>query len=564
MKFQDFVYERPDITSFETQFNNLLERFQHANSFEEQDSVMETIVSLRGEHESMEAIARIRHSIDTADEFYKAEQEFLDEIEPLYQGLITKYYQALVDSAFRTELETKWGKQLFTIAELSLKTFKPEIVDDLVQENKLASEYSKLLASAKLMFAGEERNLSQLVPFQLSTDRSVRKDANDIKYKFFEENEAKLDELYDQLVKIRTVIAQKLGYNNFVKLAYIRLNRSDYDAKGVEAFRKQVLEHIVPAATKLKERQKSRIGVDALHYYDDKFGFATGNAEPKGDAEWIVEQARKMYAELSPETNEFYTFMTENSLMDLVAKKGKRVGGYCSYISKYKAPFIFSNFNGTAGDIDVLTHEVGHAFQGYSSREFQVPEYIFPTLEACEIHSMSMEFLVWPWMELFFEEDTDKYKFKHLSESLMFIPYGVAVDEFQHRIYEQPELTPAERKQVWREIERKYLPNRVYDDQAYLERGGFWQQQPHIFKSPFYYIDYTLAQICALQFWKRANENPGVAWQDYLRLCNQGGSQSFTELVSVADLISPFQEGCVASVIGHIETWLDQVDDTKL
>ncbi|MFD0697029.1 M3 family oligoendopeptidase [Paenibacillus sp. GCM10027628] len=564
MKFQDFVYERPGFTAFEKQFNSLLERFEQASSFSEQDKAMEAIVSLRGEHESMEAIARIRHTIDTTDEFYKAEQEFLDEIEPLYQGLITNYYRALVHSTYRSELEAKWGKQLFTIAELSLKTFAPEIVEDLVQENKLASEYSKLLASAKLMFEGEERNLSQLVPFQLSTDRSVRKDANDIKYKFFEENEAKLDELYDKLVKIRTEIARKLGFNNFVELAYIRLNRSDYDAKGVEAFRKQVLEHIVPAATKLKERQRSRIGVDALHYYDDKYGFATGNAEPKGDAEWIVEQARKMYAELSPETNEFYTFMTENGLMDLVAKKGKRVGGYCSYISKYKAPFIFSNFNGTSGDIDVLTHEVGHAFQGYSSREYQVPEYIFPTLEACEIHSMSMEFLVWPWMELFFEEETDKYKFKHLSESLLFIPYGVGVDEFQHRVYEQPELTPTERKQVWREIERKYLPHRVYDDQAYLERGGFWQQQPHIFKSPFYYIDYTLAQVCALQFWKRANEHPEQAWQDYLRLCKKGGSQSFTELVGVADLISPFKEGCVASVIGHIEAWLDQVDDTKL
>jgi M3 family oligoendopeptidase len=564
LKFQDFAYARPDFTAFEQQFVLLLERFVGAGSFKEQDSAMEAIVSLRGELESMEAIARIRHSIDTTDEFYKEEQDYLDEIEPLYQGLITKYYQALVDSSYRFELEAKWGKQLFTIAELSLQTFAPEIVEDLVQENKLASEYSKLLASAKLVFEGEERNLSQLVPFQLSTDRTVRKHANDIKYSFFEENEAKLDDLYDQLVKIRTVIAKKLGYNNFVELAYIRLNRSDYDANGVDAFRKQVLEHIVPAATKLKERQMARIGVDTLQYYDDKYGFAIGNAEPKGDAAWIVEQARKMYAELSPETNEFYTFMTENGLMDLVAKKGKRVGGYCSYISSYKAPFIFSNFNGTSGDIDVLTHEVGHAFQGYSSREFRVPEYIFPTLEACEIHSMSMEFLVWPWMELFFEGDTDKYKFKHLSESLMFIPYGVAVDEFQHRVYEQPELTPAQRKQVWREIERKYLPHRVYDDQAYLERGGFWQQQPHIFKSPFYYIDYTLAQVCALQFWKLANEAPEQAWQDYLRLCKQGGSKSFTELVDVAGLISPFKEGCVASVIGHIEAWLESVDDTRL
>lgn len=564
MKFQEFTYVRPDFSVFEGEFKQLLERFQQAASFKEQDQAMEAIVNLRSRLESMEAIARIRHSIDTTDEFYKAEQEFLDEIEPLYQGLITEYYKALTDSTYRSELEGKWGKQLFTIASLSLKTFSPEIVEDLVQENKLASEYSKLLASAKLVYDGEERNLSQLAPFQLSTDRNVRKEANDVKYSFFEENEAKLDELYDQLVKIRTLIAKKLGYNNFVELAYTRLNRSDYNAKDVEAFRNQVLTHIVPAAMKLKERQKARIGVDALHYYDHKFGFPSGNATPKGDADWIVKQAQKMYAEMSSETNEFFAFMIDNGLMDLVAKKGKRVGGYCSYISTYKAPYIFSNFNGTSGDIDVLTHEVGHAFQGYSSREFEVPEYIFPTLEACEIHSMSMEFLAWPWMSLFFEDDTNKYKFKHLSESLLFIPYGVAVDEFQHRIYEQPDLTPAERKLVWREVERKYLPHRVYEDNDYLERGGFWHQQQHIFKSPFYYIDYTLAQVCALQFWKRANENPELAWQDYLRLCQQGGSRCFTELVEAAKLISPFQDGCVASVIGQIESWLDEIDDSGL
>jgi M3 family oligoendopeptidase len=564
MKFQDFTYVRPEFSTFEAAFKELLEQFKQAASFGEQDQAMEGIVKLRSEQESMEAIARIRHSVDTTDEFYKAEQEYFDEIEPLYQGSITEFYKALIGSAYRAELEAKWGKQLFRIAALSLKTFSPEIVEDLVQENKLASEYSKLLASAKLVYAGEERNLSQLIPFQLSTDRNVRKESNDVKYNFFIENEAKLDELYDQLVKVRTAIAKKLGYSNFVELAYARMNRSDYNAKDVEAFRNQVLEHIVPAATKLKERQKARIGVDALHYYDDKFGFPSGNATPKGNADWIVEQARKMYAELSPETDEFFTFMIDNGLMDLVAKKGKRVGGYCSYISTYQAPYIFSNFNGTSGDIDVLTHEVGHAFQGYSSREFQVPEYVFPTLEACEIHSMSMEFLAWPWMSLFFEEETDKYKFKHLSESLLFIPYGVAVDEFQHRVYEQPELTPAERKLVWREIERKYLPHRVYEDNDFLERGGFWQQQPHIYKSPFYYIDYTLAQVCAFQFWKRANENPELAWEDYLRLCQQGGSQSFTELVQVANLISPFHDGCVASVIGQIEKWLDQVDDTNL
>ena len=564
MKFSDFSYQRPNMEEIEAQFNHLLQDFSNAKSFEEQDKAMEAINKVRGQCESMHEIAGIRHTIDTTDEFYKAEQDFLDEAQPIYQGLISKYYYELVNSKFRNELEQKWDKQLFNIAEFTLRTFAPEIIEDLQLENKLASEYTKLIASAQIDFEGEERNLSQLYPFQLSTDRNMRKKANEAKYGFFVENEEKFDQIYDDLVKVRTKIAKKLGYSNFVELGYTRMNRIDYNAEMVANFRKQVEEYIVPIATKLREKQRARIGVEKLSYYNDKFSFKTGNAAPKGDAGWIVENGKKMYAELSDETREFFDFMVDNELMDLVSKKGKAGGGYCTYISEYKAPFIFSNFNGTAADIDVLTHEAGHAFQVYSSRSYEVPEYAFPTYEACEIHSMSMEFFTWPWMKQFFKEDTDKRKFSHLGEALMFIPYGVAVDEFQHFVYENPEVTPAERKNAWRAIEKKYLPHRNYEENDYLERGGFWHQQGHIYGSPFYYIDYTLAQICALQFWKRINNGEDKAWDDYVELCKEGGSKSFLKLVKIANLRSPFEDGCVKSVIGDIEAWLNSIDDSKL
>lgn len=564
MKFSEYHYERPDVKAFEQKFKELLDAFTSAGSYEEQDQAMKGINKLRSEFDTLQQIASVRHSIDTNDEFYKAEQDFFDENGPVVQEYITDYYRALVGSKFRSELEKKWGRQLFQLAELSLKTFSPEVIEDLQQENKLTTEYAKLIASAKIQFEGEERTLSQLIPFQQSTDRDMRKRAMEASSGFMAENEETFDRIYDDLVKVRTKIAKKLGFKNYVELGYARMARTDYNAEMVANFRSQVLEHIVPVASKLKERQKNRIGVDQLLYYDENFAFKSGNATPKGDPEWIVENGAKMYAELSPETKEFFTFMQENGLMDLVAKKGKQSGGYCTYISEYGAPFIFSNFNGTSGDIDVSTHEAGHAFQVYESRSFAVPEYSFPTYEACEIHSMSMEFFTWPWMDLFFKEEVDKYRFEHLASALIFIPYGVTVDEFQHFVYENPDATPAERKQAWREIERKYLPHRNYADNAYLEQGGFWHKQGHIFNTPFYYIDYTLAQICAFQFWKKMHENREEAWKDYLHLCRQGGSKSFTELVKVAGLISPFEDGCVTSVIGSIEAWLDSVDDTKL
>ncbi|MGG1663948.1 M3 family oligoendopeptidase [Brevibacillus sp. NRS-1366] len=564
MKFSEIVYKRVDMEKIEQQFTNLLQAFQNAASFEEQDKVMGQLIELRQEVESAREVAQIRHTVNTEDPFYKDEQDYWDEAGPVYQGIVARYYEAIVHSAFRPELENKWGVQLFRIAESTLRTFSPEVVNDLQEENRLSSQYTALIASAKIEFEGQERTLPQLFPFQTSTDRQMRKRANEAKYDFLRTHTEELDRIFDSLVKVRSRIAKKLGFANFVELAYARLNRTDYTSDMVANFRRQVLERIVPAATKLIERQRERIGVDTIKYYDLAFEFATGNPTPKGSPEWIVENGKKMYAELSPETDEFFTFMLENDCLELISKKGKATGGYCTYISHYKLPFIFSNFNGTSGDIDVLTHEAGHAFQVYVSRGFEVPEYHFPTYEACEIHSMSMEFLTWPWMEQFFLEDTQKYKFAHLSTSLTFIPYGVAVDEFQHAIYENPEMTPQERKHIWREIERKYLPYRNYDENAFLEEGGFWQQQAHIFRDPFYYIDYTLAQICAFQFWKRAQENKKQAWSDYLMLCREGGSKSFTELVAVAKLYSPFEDGCIESVIGEIQSWLDSVDDKRL
>ncbi|SHH43676.1 M3 family oligoendopeptidase [Clostridium grantii] len=563
MKFTEMQYKRPDMKELEIKFTDLLNRFNNCDIFQLANSIMEEINTLRTEMESMAELVAIRHTIDTEDDFYEKEQDFIDENMPIYQGLITKYYEALINSKFKDELKEKWGNQLFSIAALNIKTFSPEIIEDLQIENKLSSEYTKLLASAKIMFEGEERTLSQLTPFTLSTERHIRKEANKAKYDFFAGNEKKLDEIYDGLVKVRTKIAKKLGYENFVQLGYDRMLRTDYNAEMVANYRKQVEEYIVPIASKLRKNQCDILGLDHLYYYDEDISFKNGNAKPHGNPEWIVNQGKKMYEELSKETGEFFNFMIDNELIDLESKKGKAGGGYCTFIGKYKAPFIFSNFNGTSGDVDVLTHEAGHAFQAYCSRNYAIPEYNFPTYEAAEIHSMSMEFLTWPWMNLFFEEEELKYKYQHLSASLLFLPYGVTVDEFQHFVYKNPEATPDERKTAWREIEKKYLPHRDYEENDFLEKGTYWYKQGHIFSDPFYYIDYTLAQVCAFQFWKKANNDRESTWKDYMNLCLAGGSKSFLDLVELANLKSPFNDGAVQSVTGDIENWLKGVDVTK-
>ncbi|OCA87067.1 M3 family oligoendopeptidase [Pseudobacillus wudalianchiensis] len=558
MKFSEYKYERPDVERAEREISQSLKQFKEADCVEKQVDALNRMNDIRSQISTMMDLCHIRHTIDTNDSFYKQEQDYMDEVSPRMEGIASQINEALLASSFREELEKNFGTQLFLLAEAQVKTFSPEVLPLLEKENKLSSQYTQLVASAQIEFQGEMLTLAQIEPFTESADRSVRKEATEARFAFFARHEEQFDAIYDELVKVRTDIARKLGFQNFVELGYGRLNRVDYNAKMVKGYREQIKKYIVPLATKLRKTQAERIGLQELKFYDEGYQFTTGNAKPKGPAEWIVENGQKMYKELSQETNEFFQFMLDHELMDLTAKKGKAGGGYCTYLSGYRSPFIFSNFNGTSGDIDVLTHEAGHAFQVYSSRDFTVPEYLWPTYEACEIHSMSMEFFTWPWMELFFKEDTDKYKYAHLSEAILFLPYGAAVDEFQHRVYEEPELTPAERKAVWKEIEKTYLPHRDYDGIPYLEAGGFWQRQGHIYEVPFYYIDYTLAQVCALQFWKRMQENREKAWEDYVKICRVGGSLSFTDIVKLAGLASPFAEDCIGKVIEPIEQWLDQ------
>lgn len=563
LKFKDYKYERPDITKVEEEFDILLKKFEDAENIETQNEVIREINKLRNTMDTMGTLVHIRHSINTEDEFYAKEQDFIDENEPIYQNLVFKYYKVLVNSKFRKELEEKWGKQVFNLAELQLKSFSEEIIEDLVKENKLTTEYSKLIASAKLEFEGEIRNLSQMVPFMESKDRETRKKAFEVYTNFFVENESEFDRIYDELVKLRDKMAKKLGYENYVQFGYDRMGRTDYDSNMVANYRKQVYESLVPLVAELKDRQRKRLGLKELKYYDEPLEYLTGNATPKGSPEWIIENGKRMYGELSKETDEFFLFMVERELLDLVSKKGKMSGGYCTIIPDYDSPFIFSNFNGTSGDIDVLTHEAGHAFQSYMSMDYELPEYGFPTYEACEIHSMSMEFITWPWMELFFEEEVEKYKFSHLAGAINFIPYGVTVDEFQHYVYENPEATPEMRKTKWRDIEKKYLPFRDYEDNDILNRGGFWFKQGHIFQTPFYYIDYTLAQVCAFQFWIKDRENHGKAWEDYIRLCKAGGSLPFLELVKLGNLENPFVDGTISRVVKPLKDYLDSVDDSK-
>ena len=556
MKYSQYPYKRIDVKSIEKEVKSMIKKFNAAISSEEQIIIIEKYQKIQKEYYTYSSIANLNFSRDTKSKKAIDENNFYDQISPEISEIDNLFTKAIDASIFKKELEEKFGKHFFNLISMELKSFDPKLVPLMKKENELKNEYRSLLASAEIKYKGKTLNLTGLSPFMQETNRETRKEAYKLLDNFFEKNKNKLDDIFDKLVHIRNEKAKALNFQDFIELGYLNMNRSDYGPKEVEEYRKQIVKYIVPLVQKINKKRKAILGYNDMFIYDTLY-FKEGNPKPKGGVNFQVKQANRMYTELSKETKDFFDMMVNEELMDLENRAGKSGGGFCTSFPSLERPYIFANFNGTDHDVTVLTHEAGHAFQGYQSRKQPVNRYLWPTYEACEIHSMSMEFLTWDWMHLFFKEDTDKFLFKHIAGSLAFLPYGALVDHFQHWVYENPEATPQVRKKQWLELEKIYQPGKNYDDLKFLKNGGFWQKQAHIYEMPFYYIDYTLAQICAFQFWIRMQEDKESAWNDYMKLCKAGGSKSFLDLVKLANIKSPFDSKVFKEVAEKIDHWLE-------
>ena len=558
MKFSEMPYVRPDLAAFQAKAEEIAQRIAGAASADAAEEAYRAFDKIQGEVNTALSLAYVRHTIDTRDTFYDQENDYADEIAPALQEAEQKVTKALLASPFRKELAERFGALLFTNLEIAVRTFDPQNMALMQEENRLQSEYQKLYASALVEWNGEKLPLPKLGPYKQSPDRSVRKAAYEAEGKWFDSHQAELDELYDKLVKNRTAQAKNMGYDNYLKLGYDRLGRNCYGPAQVAAFREQIARDMVPIVARVKKDQEKRLGVEKLKFWDDVLLFPDGNADPQGTADEILAAGKQMYRELSPETAEFADFLWDNELLDVLSKEGKAPGGYCTEFKSYQAPFIFSNFNGTSGDVDVLTHEAGHAFAGFRAmRKGYLGSLVSPTIEACEVHSMSMEFLTAPWHEKFFGPLTRKYEIGHCEDSLIFIPYGCMVDEFQHRMYENPELTPAQRNALWLELEKKYRPWIDFGDLPFYGRGAGWQRQLHIYLYPLYYIDYCMAQTVAFQFWIASLKDRPDAWRRYLRFADAGGTQTFEGLVAAAGLKVPYAPGCIREIGEAISAWID-------
>ena len=559
MKVSQLPYRRITAEEFSSAADGAAERIKNAACVEDILTAREDYLKALSDFSTAEALSYMRYSINTADEFYLKEKDYYDEAGPTAQSAALRYSSALLDSHFRPELEKVLSPLLFKSMEVERKSMSPEIVPDMVEENKLVSEYSQLMAGMEFQFRGEKLPRPMLMKYAKSDNRDTRRECYESLGRTLEENSEKLDGIFDRLVHVRDRMAQKMGYRNFVELGYYRMGRLCYNEEMVKTFRQNVLTDIEPVVSRLRSENARRMGIADYHLYDDGIIIPGGDPVPCGKDE-LFAAARKMYHAMGPDTGAFIDMMLENEAFDVDSRKNKWGGGYCTYFYKYRQPFILANFNGTSGDVDVVTHEAGHALNSYliADNRFSL-ELAEGGMETAETHSMSMEFFAWPYMDAFFGPDAGKYRYMHALECFSFIPYGTIVDYFQHLVYENPDMTPEERNSTWLELEHKFRPHISMEGMPYLEKGTRWQYQMHIYESPFYYIDYCLAQTAAFRFLLASREDYGAAFEKYLRFSRQGGGKVWTELLGEAGFPSPFEPGALKELAADAEKMLAEI-----
>ncbi len=563
MKLSEIPYQHPNVEMLGQRIQELCTQFENAKSPALQLKIADQMNEIQLEFYTAFNLVRIRHNGNSLDEFYEKEITFFYRQMPVFDNISNRYYQALLDSPFQTELKQKLGKRLFEIAKVYTTEGNPqtELIDQKI--NRLSGTYDRLIAQGKFSFEGEDYPLGAIGKFKQSENPQTRKTAYDAFYNFWELKAEELHESFGKLVALRVEKAQALGFEDYIEASY---DSYGYNSHQVSNFNKAVLKHFIPLKKRLYERRLKRLGVEKVQYYDSS-QYKHGNPKLHAESEELWSKTQKMYTELSPETDEFCRFMLENQLLDTAPRKGKAQMAYMAFLGKYQQPFIFANFWGTHHDFNTLTHEMGHAFQYFQTKKEGIlqMEYEMPTRDTSETHAISMELFTWDWYSLFFKEDTAKYQFSKISGMLDTIVSCCLNEDFQQFIYKNPHITPSQRNQKWLGLKKTYYPynpDSFYEENTYLKEGHNWLMNSHIFCRPFYAIAYSLATLCAIQFWMKAKENKKEAWRDYLRLCKVGGKYSFFESLQLANLRSPFDETVIQEIAQFLGDWLEKVDDS--
>jgi len=503
---------------------------------------------------------------DTTDE--AAEQEYLDFIEkvkPSTQAADQKLKEKLLDSGLVPEGMELALKKMRTEADL----FREENLPLITEESTLGTQYSKILGTQSVEWQGEEMTLVQAKSALLTSDRKVRKEIWElISHRQLEDREA-INDLWKKFMDVRWKLASNAGFSDYRSFSWLQRLRLDYSPEESRQFLNAVKEVVVPAATRVYERYQTRLGIGQVCPWDlvdnrDTFSLPAIQAfETEGE---FISRVGNILNHLDPVLGEYFKFMQDNDLLDLMNRKGKGPGGFCTSFATQSRPFIFMNAVGQASDLEVLFHESGHAFHVFERSHLPYHHQWRSNMEFNEVASTAIELLAEPYLSedrggFMSAEDAARTRLVNLEGSLLFWSYMAVVVAFQHWVYENPDLgkNPDACDKKWAELIDIYMPGIDWDGYPEVKMTG-WHRKLHIHQLPFYYIEYGLAALGAFQIWENAQKDQGKALQQYRQALALGGTVSLPELYRAAGANLSFDADTLGSTVQLIEKTLAELE----
>jgi M3 family oligoendopeptidase len=560
MNLKDIAYERPDLDAAQAALQSLVGRVREAKSAEERLAILSECEALLSHITTGLALTQLRYYTNALEPNCAADMAYLGENAPRLDALANELTSALLDAPDRNKLAQVLGAFFFEQAAAHRRTTTDKNESLQIEEQVLVQEYTVLVAQASVHFEGKTHSLSGMTRFYANPARETRRSAMLAVSGWYEENAAELDGIFDKLVKNRAQQAKNLGFDGYTDLRYA--TRYGYGRREIEAFRAHIQKTWVPLVSEIKERQRKRLGVETFRMYDSPARFPDGNPKLVVKRRAFVDAARAMFRKLSPEAGDYFQTLDESGMLDLFDRKGKvSYAGFCLWLPDYKMDFICGRFTGDQTDFEVLTHEFGHA---YASLRAEKAGVRFVQLDApqeiMETHSKSMELFTMPCADMFFGGDARRYQIKQLE----YIPYLVTSiclgDDFQHAIYDNPEMTPAARNDAYARIYRSYNPYLDETDLPFVSWGSQWQDTLVIYSMPFYYIDYALAQIIALALYRESLSDFSAAWARYLKFMDAAGTMPLPTLAKACGLPDPFDENTLDDLAAFLTDELAKLE----
>lgn len=566
MQYKHYPQRPGDMTAefVKNEYDRLIDQIESANAAETADTWLE----LYNEWNSLKSFvgsegSRRSHALskDMDNEEAEArEKYFREEIAPVFDNGESTMVKALLDTRHKDAIIERYGSHLFELLATAVEPLAPVNSSLRVKVSDLVNQYDKIMASGEVEVEGKTVTLAVARSLQGSENPATRKAAFIAWREWMQEHRDEIAAIFNQIVELRNQMAQNLGHENYIRLGYKGMGRTDYGVEEAAQFRKNIRTYAVPLLQKLYEHQAQEHGDSTLKPWDVAFTPSLNLPSGIAPVETQIEKAQQVFNKLSPVLASHFKRMREENLIDLENRKGKRAGAYCTSFSDEGRVAILCNSTGDEDDVRTLMHEMGHAFQGWESQPIEAVDLQWPTSDACEVHSMGMEYLSMKHMDEFFNaEDAAKFRQNRWKQAVTLVCYIAVVDEFQHWLYENPNATPDERDTAWNRIAEIYQPGVDYT--GYEQYKALrWYAQGHIFWMPFYYIDYAIAETGAMQLGMLDANNPEKAMETYLELCRMGGTKSVLDIFSTVGLRSPFEPTLMKDLMQHAANELD-IDD---